>query len=144
MDDYISRQKALDFLIPLDGTDISKKDARTIGERFSEHLQGIPAEDVIPTSSVKEKWQDSMYLIEQANNVMESAKRQGWISVEERLPVAYESVLLYDPGLRLQQKVTEGYIGSNGNFYSVDSGYSRVFPTYWMPMPEPPKEGDAK
>lgn len=48
MDDFISREAALDFLIPAFDLNISVQDQRVIGERFVEFLERIPAADVRP------------------------------------------------------------------------------------------------
>ena len=45
--DYISREAALDYLIPTDDLNISMQDQRTIGDRFEEFLKNIPAADVV-------------------------------------------------------------------------------------------------
>lgn len=50
----ISREDALDFLIPADDLNISAQDKRVIADRFSEFIKSIPAADVRPV--VRGKW----------------------------------------------------------------------------------------
>lgn len=62
-------------------------------------------------------------------------KQSGWISVEERLPESFETVLVFcDTGVRKFQCVSE-MIEPNGKRWSAVCGF-RV--THWMPLPEPP------
>lgn len=64
-----------------------------------------------------------------------------WISVKERLPEAYKSVLVYI-------RNASGEAGYDITFYCdhlYDTGnrwYLPVNITHWMPLPEPPKEDD--
>ena len=118
MGDYISREAAKRELL---------ENATIINDRrFMKTCDAMALLDLVPAANVRPV--------------------PDWIPIEEQLPEAFESVLLYDPQLRQEQKVVEGYISSSKDmsFYSVDSGHGRVFPTHWMPMPEPPKEGDAE
>jgi hypothetical protein len=48
MADYISREAALDFLIPTDDLSISSQDQWALGDRFEKFLESIPAADVRP------------------------------------------------------------------------------------------------
>ena len=71
-------------------------------------------------------------------------RKQEWISVDDRLPEPYETVLAFcDTGGRKFQCVSE-MIEPNGKRWSAVCGF-RV--THWMPLPEPPKmkggEADA-
>ena len=54
MADYISREAALDFLIPTSDLSISAQDQRAIGDRFEEFIESIPAADVRPV--VRGEW----------------------------------------------------------------------------------------
>lgn len=68
------------------------------------------------------------------------AKQPKWISVKERLPDAFVSVLVQMPGERPHPTVREGFISHDGIWCA---GYFKRDPdevTHWMPMPEPPKE----
>ena len=65
-------------------------------------------------------------------------RKQEWISVEERLPEKFETVLVFcDTGARKFQCVSE-MIEPNGKRWSAVCGF-RV--THWMPLPEAPKKG---
>ena len=64
-----------------------------------------------------------------------------WISVEERLPEPFVSVLVQMPGEKPHPTVREGYISNEGVWVA---GHFRRDPdevTHWAEMPEPPKEG---
>ena len=59
-----------------------------------------------------------------------------WISVKDRLPEDYETVLVYD-GDFVQPSSFHGKYGFwTTDCYEADSIYGA---THWMPLPEPPK-----
>lgn len=60
-----------------------------------------------------------------------------WISVQERLPEQFQSVLSYR-GNKVLFEVD--FIDEQGKWYS-QCKYSTTKVTHWMPLPEPPKEG---
>lgn len=63
-----------------------------------------------------------------------------WISVKDRLPKYFVSVLVHIPGEKPLPTVREGYLANDGNWYT---GYYKREPdeiTRWMPVPEPPEE----
>lgn len=73
-----------------------------------------------------------------------------WISVDERLPKTGESVLVYvaiNKNLKgfgeCKPEIRIGWLDDGGKwalqFSNMD--YSEVL--YWMPLPEPPKDGDT-
>ena len=63
-----------------------------------------------------------------------------WISVKERLPNPFESVLVFMPGEEPLPTVHEGFISNEGSW--VSNHFLRVPDevTHWMPMPLPPAE----
>ena len=63
-----------------------------------------------------------------------------WISVEERLPKPYVSVLVYMPEERPLPTVHEGFLAREGVWYANHFDRDPGDVTHWMPMPEPPKE----
>lgn len=62
-----------------------------------------------------------------------------WISVEERLPEAFHSVLIHMPNEAPLPTVHEGYIGSDGVWRSVWYLHELEDVTHWMPLPMPPE-----
>ena len=64
-----------------------------------------------------------------------------WISVEERLPEPFVSVLVHMPEEQPHPTVREGYISNDGVW--VAGSFAREYGdvTHWAEMPEPPKEG---
>ena len=63
---------------------------------------------------------------------------QKWIPVSERLPEPLTDVLSYRGHRNLIQ---EDCVDEKGRWYS-EYKYSGANVTHWMPMPEPPKEGE--
>lgn len=66
-----------------------------------------------------------------------------WISVKDRLPEQWVNVLTFQPTLRItgDRLIRVGvYIGNNKWRESERHTMMEVPVTYWMPLPEPPKE----
>lgn len=84
-------------------------------------IVAIPAADVVE----KTEWDKLMFLVEAANNVMESAPK--WISVKERLPEYGQYVLAYS---------------ADDDYMTVEARrkFDAFQITHWMPLPQPPKE----
>lgn len=67
-----------------------------------------------------------------------------WISVKERLPEPFISVLLCVPKLAPFPTVIEGYMSDAGTFHNVRLLYDTIVQvTHWMPLPEPPEMFDT-
>lgn len=68
------------------------------------------------------------------------AAQPKWISVEERMPEPFVSVIVHMPQETPCPTVHEGYRTNDGRWYSAH--FVREFDeiTHWMPLPEPPKE----
>ena len=64
----------------------------------------------------------------------EHAKHQ-WIPVSERLPEKYDRVFVYSKATRMGRSID--FINADGNWYTTPKV------THWMPLPEPPKDGEA-
>ena len=79
----------------------------------------FPHELVDPTEAVAD------YLLDSGVTVQE------WISVDDRLPNPFESVLVFRDG-----KISIDYNEENG-WFAYDLNGKRV--THWMKMPQPPK-----
>jgi hypothetical protein len=61
-----------------------------------------------------------------------------WISVNDKLPATRKTVLIYDE----YEGVSTGYYDSDyAKFRSIEDVYRSCNVTYWMPLPDPPKEG---
>ena len=69
------------------------------------------------------------------------ARVQEWISVEDRLPEPYVSVLVNMPGEKPFRTVREGFISNDGIWQSAMFRREPGEVTHWKPMPQPPKEG---
>ena len=85
--------------------------------------------------------------IETAREIVEQAPTVGgWISVEDELPKLGDMVLftgLSSFGTRFTTQ--RGWF--DGTFWKRNAGetvYSNTPVTHWMPLPEPPKEGDGR
>ena len=63
-----------------------------------------------------------------------------WISVQERLPKPFVSVLVYMPEESPLLTVHEGYIKKDGWWYAAHFDRTPDEITHWAEMPEPPKE----
>ena len=63
-----------------------------------------------------------------------------WISVTERLPKEFVSVLVYMPEERPLPTVHEGFLAREGVWYANHFDRDPMEITHWMPLPEPPKE----
>ena len=74
---------------------------------------------------------------------MEALERMRWIPCSERLPEDFQDVLIWDN--RDETSFTGHYAECDG--WTVDGYDVDRYPfdiTHWMPLPEPPEEGDAE
>ena len=64
-----------------------------------------------------------------------------WISVKDRLPDEYGAFLVYHPACGMEKAIFDFY--NTKEFQRLDdNGYEyKVYADYWMPLPEPPKNG---
>ena len=62
-----------------------------------------------------------------------------WISVDDRLPEPYVSVLVNMPGEKPFPTVREGFISNDGIWQSEMFRREPGEATHWQPMPQPPK-----
>lgn len=62
-----------------------------------------------------------------------------WISVDERLPEPFVSVLVYMPDERPLPPVHEGFLAREGMWYANHFDREPMEITHWMPLPEPPE-----
>ena len=67
------------------------------------------------------------------------ARVQEWISVNDRLPEPYVSVLVNMPGEKPFRTVREGFISNDGIWQSAMIRREPGEVTHWQPMPHPPK-----
>ena len=64
---------------------------------------------------------------------------QEWISVKDRLPEPFVSVLVQMPGEEPFPTVREGFISNDGIWQSAMFRREPGEVTHWQPMPQPPK-----
>ena len=64
---------------------------------------------------------------------------QEWISVDDRLPEPFVSVLVHMPGEEPFPTVHEGFISNDGFWQSAMFRREPGEVTHWQPMPQPPK-----
>ncbi len=63
-----------------------------------------------------------------------------WISVKDRLPTDDETVLCYQPGRTSALPVIAWYDEETKGFQVAFTWQELlIYPTHWMPLPEPPK-----
>ena len=62
-----------------------------------------------------------------------------WISVNDRLPEPYVSVLVHMPGEKPCPTVHKGFISNDGIWQSAMFRREPGEVTHWQPMPQPPK-----
>lgn len=70
-------------------------------------------------------------------NQLESAQPK-WISVDDKLPDGFKTVIVCREIKKGTLKVEQGYRNSNGWWRLYGSGLKRV--THWIELPKPPKE----
>ena len=66
-----------------------------------------------------------------------------WIPVEERLPGTGEIVLVYGKRGGIYTAEHNRSARWPGSFWKLNSKSHYCEPTHWMPLPEPPEEGEA-
>ena len=64
---------------------------------------------------------------------------QEWISVDDRLPEPFVSVLVHMPGEEPFPTVHEGFISNDGFWQSAIFRREPGEVTHWQPMPQPPE-----
>lgn len=68
-------------------------------------------------------------------NLYRQGKISRWIPVTERLPEKYTRVLVYSKRIRLGRNID--FMNEDGDWHTIPEV------SYWMPLPEPPKDGEA-
>ena len=68
------------------------------------------------------------------------ADAQKWISVEERLPEAYSTVLVVYKDAYGETSVGASILCNYADWIGHGFAMARDAVTHWMPLPEPPKE----
>ena len=63
-----------------------------------------------------------------------------WISVKDRLPEPFETVLVQMPLENPLPTVGWGFIKGDGEWYCNHFNRDKDEVTHWMPLPEPPEE----
>lgn len=65
-----------------------------------------------------------------------------WISVKDRLPIPREVVIAVLKNEHGKSISTVGIYWGNGSFSLCHFSNENASPTFWMPLPEPPKEDE--
>ena len=96
--------------------------------------------------NVHDRGDDSMckkYLCEIKDIEAEEHAKHQWIPVTERLPEECGHYLIYVIGKEFKQwsMVTMAYYHKQFYYDDMENLFGLV--THWMPLPEPPKDGEA-
>lgn len=76
-------------------------------------------------------------------DLIKSQPSFGWISAKEQLPKPFISVIINIPCDSPLPTVNEGYYNGDGNWLTIYGDmYTMEEVPFWMPMPEPPKDGE--
>ena len=127
-------------------------------------MESIGCADAVKYGNRDRAQQDTSYstmmLYEIRNEIDAQPTVGGWISVKDRLPEDGEmvivaifghDVIVQHEGETLEmainrtlqhKRVTVGFLDEEGFWYGADGYPMIVQPSYWMPLPEPPKEVD--
>lgn len=69
----------------------------------------------------------------------------GWISVNDRLPEKEQKVLVFYKAIGEKNRIHNDVIATNWRKSNGDFIPCRDYEiTHWMPLPEPPKDGDTE
>lgn len=63
-----------------------------------------------------------------------------WISVKDRLPQPFVSVLVHMPGEKPHPTVHEGFLVEGGKWYAAHFTREADEIAHWMPLPSAPEE----
>lgn len=123
MNDYISREavlsKCTDIWDNADETTQTGVDTINTIDKITDFIESLPAADVQPVDK--------------------------WIRVKNKFPNDRERVIVCTVDGRVfemkfdKRRECWGRLGNDGMLW-----YSKYFVTYWMPLPEPPKDGDTE
>lgn len=84
----------------------------------------------------KEDWEGKFFMMEKTAEWL-AEKVPKWISTTEKKPSPNERVLVYHSGYG----ITVGFMHTWGE-WNIKQAYPEN-PTHWMPLPEPPKDGET-
>ena len=114
--------------------------------KVKRHIDDAPAAEVVQEDCKACAEATTNCIAELQEQIAELRSMQKWIPVTERLPERNDDVLCYRGNHIGVLMDVYTYIGDDkwddtyGNrIYTDDEGI-----THWMPLPEPPKEGDQK
>ena len=103
-------------------------DIQVRGEDFTDYeIYGMRVPDTVSNEDV------ASHLIAHGVTVQE------WISVKERLPRPFVSVLVQMPGEQPFPTVREAFVSNDGIWQSAMFRREPGEVTHWQPMPQPPK-----
>lgn len=119
MDEYISREELRKHLKECYDNELFDADMRKATIGIDVYVENMPAADVQPVDR--------------------------WISVEDKFPNDRERVIVYT----VEERVLEMKFDKRHERWGrldIDGMqlFGKSFVTHWMPLPEPPKDGDAE
>ncbi len=109
-------------------------DADALMEEMEEALAS--GDSCIKTEEEEYLWLLAMQRVRQAPTV--ERPRGEWISVEDRLPNPFETVLVHMPLEKPLPTVHAGYISKDGEWVGGLFNRDKDEVTHWMPLPEAP------
>ena len=84
-------------------------------------------------------WNDALESIAENAPTIDAVPGR-WISVNDRLPEPFETVLVQMPLENPLPTVGWGFIKGDGEWYCNHFNRDKDEVTHWMPLPEPPEE----
>lgn len=110
---------------------ISLLEGEIIRCRMAQKINGCP---------LTEDWKRTIEVCEIAIDAIKAQEARRWIPVSERLPDNGQKVVFFNYGSDAVYAGKFNYIGARGTVW-FRAGKTSYPGSYWMPMPEPPKEG---
>lgn len=109
------------------------RDLEQMKKELRQYFNNVPLV-MEAVKAIEELNADCENALNSVKNLINEADKRRWISVEERLPAKYDSVITADKhgNVRFNYLISEKY-GTWSTGYHI---------SHWMPLPEPPKEDE--